>query len=85
MAWYHTSAASKDSDTDKWVVDVAQVRGLTTKHPQNQTVQASDHVTHIGGAPPQVWIVKRRQYPGLLLGGGEYGEICAQKPVRNQH
>jgi hypothetical protein len=49
VAWYHTDNASKDADDAQWVVDVAQVRGLTSDTPDVQTVQASDHVTHVGG------------------------------------
>jgi len=48
VAWYHTNASNKDATTDNWVVDVAQVRGLTTKHPRQITGQASDHVIHHG-------------------------------------
>jgi hypothetical protein len=49
VAWYHTDNANKDDTAAQWVVQVAQVRGLTTSHVDNQTVQASDHVNHVGG------------------------------------
>ena len=48
VAWYHTNASNKDAITDDWVVDVAQVRGLKTKHPREIAGQASDHVVHHG-------------------------------------
>jgi hypothetical protein len=49
VAWYHTDSADKNADDAKWVVKVAQARGLTTKRPYIQTATASDHVMHIGG------------------------------------
>jgi len=48
VAWYHTNSADKNSTKSDWVVDVAQVRGLMTKHPRQITGQASDHVIHHG-------------------------------------
>jgi hypothetical protein len=49
VSWYDTENKDKNSTKAKWKVMVAQVRGLTTKHPDNQTVPASDHFVHIGG------------------------------------
>jgi hypothetical protein len=49
VAWYHTDAPDKNADDAKWVVKVAQVRGLTSHRPNIQSVTASDHVVHIGG------------------------------------
>jgi hypothetical protein len=48
VAWYHTDAASKDSTNANWTVKVAQVRGLTTRHPWEVVGTASDHVMHHG-------------------------------------
>jgi hypothetical protein len=48
VAWYHTDAKNKDSVKAPWVVQVAQVRGLTKK-PARTLAVASDHVVHIGG------------------------------------
>jgi hypothetical protein len=49
VAWYHTDAEDKNAEDARWVVKVAQVRGLASKRPQIQTATASDHVMHVGG------------------------------------
>jgi hypothetical protein len=49
VAWYHTDSEDKNSTDARWVVQVAQVRGLMGKHPQIQKATASDHVMHVGG------------------------------------
>lgn len=48
VAWYHTAYSNKDSDKAQWVVQVAQVRHLTTAHPSEIVGTASDHVMHVG-------------------------------------
>jgi len=49
LAWYETSAASKDARGITWRVGVAQVRGLASGHPRVVRGVASDHVVHMGG------------------------------------
>jgi hypothetical protein len=49
VAWYHTDNVSKDANDSQWIVNVAQVRGLTTPAPHNETVAASNHIMHVGG------------------------------------
>lgn len=49
VAWYHTDSKDKNADDAKWVVEVAQVRGLMGKRPNIQTAIVTDHYMHIGG------------------------------------